>query len=354
MTNTPQTPEDNNKRNRNIIIAMSAVLLLLLVVVLITIIGKKGDGTVTLSDLATPAPPQTIEATATPAPTDTPEPTAEPEYILNAKFADKFTDGEVIVTENSYQSKNIYFEIQHITVEDEYSVTYHVADIYVRDIKYFRTAFAKGEYGQGIRDSFPKIVQENNAILALTGDFYSMSAIGLVFRNGEIYRDTMWGDVFAMYNDGSMESIPEAEVDINKMIQTGGGVYQAWSFGPMLLTDGRPMEKFNQKKQIYGKNPRSAIGYYEPGHYCFVTVDGREQNDSVGMNLRELSQLFYDLGCVEAYNLDGGGSAKMMFYTEMVNSPSSSFREISDIIYLIDDEGLAEAEAAAQEDAQTP
>jgi exopolysaccharide biosynthesis protein len=38
------------------------------------------------------------------------------------------------------------------------------------------------------------------------------------------------------------------------------------------------------------KNPRSAIGYYEPGHYCFIVVDGRQNGYSDGMTLDELAQ----------------------------------------------------------------
>ena len=37
---------------------------------------------------------------------------------------------------------------------------------------------------------------------------------------------------------------------------------------------------------ISGGNPRSCIGYYEPGHYCFVIVDGR-QKQSAGVTLRD-------------------------------------------------------------------
>ena len=114
---------------------------------------------------------------------------AIPEDILNAKFIDKFTDGEVIITDNSYQSKNINISISDVT---EKGYTYHIADIYVRDILNFRTAFADGEYGIGRKDSIQNISAENNAILALTGDFYSVQPSGIVIRNGELYRDIVW------------------------------------------------------------------------------------------------------------------------------------------------------------------
>ena len=61
--------------------------------------------------------------------------------------------------------------------------------------------------------------------------------------------------------------------------------------------------------RVQGLNPRSAVGYYEPGHYCFVVIDGRQPGYSKGATLMQLAQLFESLGCKEAYNLDGGKSA---------------------------------------------
>ena len=38
--------------------------------------------------------------------------------------------------------------------------------------------------------------------------------------------------------------------------------------------DGKAKTTFTS--DVKPKNPRSVIGYYEPGHYCFVQVDGRK------------------------------------------------------------------------------
>jgi len=100
----------------------------------------------------------------------------------------------------------------------------------------------------------------------------------------------------------------------------------------MLLQDGKPMEKFNSV--VTPRNPRAAIGYYEPGHYCFVLVDGRQDGYSRGLSLKELSQLFYELGCKEAYNLDGGQTAVMAFMGQLANRPYNGGRDVSDIIYI--------------------
>jgi exopolysaccharide biosynthesis protein len=115
---------------------------------------------------------------------------------------------------------------------------------------------------------------------------------------------------------------------------TAAGAYQIWTWGPMLLDDGQPMTEFNMPDTIGGANPRSAVGYFEPCHYCFVLVDGGQGSYSEGLRLPELSQLMYDLGCTEAYNLDGGHSSEMAFFGEFVNHPEGGGRRYSDIVYI--------------------
>ena len=92
------------------------------------------------------------------------------------------------------------------------------------------------------------------------------------------------------------------------------------------------MTKFDS--DVPGANPRSAIGYYEPGHYLFVLVDGRQANYSKGMTLTELSQIFEDRGCKVAYNFDGGYSALMYFNGDVYSKPAQGGREVSDIVYI--------------------
>jgi len=245
------------------------------------------------------------------------------------KFPGLFTNGAVEKTENSYKSANI-----SITIEKYQSdgIAYYVSDIYLKDIAFFKTAFAKGKYGKGLHDGTDVIAAQNNAILAINGDYYGSNA-GPVVRNGVLYREETYKDVLVMNNDGSMQTLTASEFDM-KRIKTEGA-YQIWTFGPMLLKDGQSMTKFNS--DLTRANPRTAIGYYEPGHYCFVVADGRQPGYSNGMTLQQLSQLFYRLGCAAAYNLDGGQSSEMVFLDGFVNQPYKGGRSVSDIVFIADE-----------------
>ena len=58
--------------------------------------------------------------------------------------------------------------------------------------------------------------------------------------------------------------------------------------------------------------PRTAIGLTARGEWVLVVVDGRaDPTHSVGATLEELARLMRQLGCVQAMNLDGGGSSAM-------------------------------------------
>ncbi len=149
-------------------------------------------------------------------------------------------------------------------------------------------------------------------------------------RNGVLYRQTPFDDVCVINNDGSMQTFTADEFDIEDITQNGA--WQVWSFGPMLLRDGVAMDEFNSS--VNPTNPRTAIGYVEPGHYMFVVVDGRQDGYSEGMTLQELSSLMESLGCVEAYNLDGGQTTSMVFNGEEINSPYEGGRDLSDIVYI--------------------
>lgn len=254
--------------------------------------------------------------------------TAETESgAWGAKFPGKFTSGDIEKTASTYRSENINIAVTKVQASE---ITYYVADFYLRDLQYFRSAFAGGSYARGRTAEVLDMAVENNAILAISGDYYGIRDTGVVIRNGQLYRENLFGDVLVMNNDGSMATFTRDTFDISPI--KANGAWQAWSFGPMLLDGGQPMTTFNSN--VTPKNPRAAIGYYEPGHYCFVLVDGRQPGYSIGMNMKELSQLFYDLGCTAAYNLDGGESAVMVFLDEWASQPYHDGRKVSDIIYI--------------------
>ena len=94
------------------------------------------------------------------------------------------------------------------------------------------------------------------------------------------------------------------------------------SGGPYLVKNGEIYVDMTEQKlaAIGGRNPRTAIGYTKDNNLIMLTADGRE-GASIGLTLNELAAIMKNLGCVNAMNLDGGGSTVMFIKGQVVNRP---------------------------------
>ena len=95
------------------------------------------------------------------------------------------------------------------------------------------------------------------------------------------------------------------------------------SGGPYLVKNEEVFVDMTAQKlsSIGGRNPRTAIGYTKDNNLIMLTADGRE-GASVGLTLIELANLMKEFGCVNAMNLDGGGSTVMYVEGKVVNKPA--------------------------------
>lgn len=244
---------------------------------------------------------------------------------------------EPVITETSYKSNNISITI---TTLRRYETQVYVADIVLKDISYLQTAVANGTFGRNIKDTTSAMAKENDAILAINGDYYGFHDRGYVMRNGYLYRETKHRsrdyDDLAIYEDGHFEIFYESQYKAKEIADAGA--VQIFSFGPGLVKNNKVIVgKNSEVTYALQSNPRTAIGEIEPLHYVMVVSDGRTE-ESEGLTLYELAQVMEELGCKTAYNLDGGGSSTMWFMGRVGNCPTdgkkSGERRISDIVYI--------------------
>jgi len=234
------------------------------------------------------------------------------------------------------------------------TITYHVADIYLRDINSLRGAFAKGtfpEKGSAQLESITKMAVNNNALFAINCDYCEIRGNGITYRNGVMYRETRRAEVAVIYKDGVMDVLTDAEYRALTEEQRAN-IWQTTAFAPGLVKDGVQMSGFTGATYV-DLHPRSGIGYFEPGHYCFVQVDGRQPGYSDGISVAQFAEIMYSLGVQEAYNMDGGSSSEIVFMGETYNHPSgiktgsSGGRNNSDILFICDLDQIPEDTAAA-------
>ncbi len=114
----------------------------------------------------------------------------------------------------------------------------------------------------------------------------------------------------AIDNSGKMVIADRSEYGRMK-----NGLRQCTGAGVMMLVDGEYPDI-----EWPHRDPRTAIGYTEDGIIYFLTADGRLNRvggsatklEIKGLNYSEMGHIFKSLGCINAANLDGGGSAQML------------------------------------------
>ena len=187
------------------------------------------------------------------------------------------------------------------------------------------------------RDAYkekPALIAKNNKLVfTMNGDYYLYRVymvktkpsypIGIIIRSGDLLFDkppspsrTAYPplDNLALFPNGDMKVFKANEVTAKEFLAMGAS--DVLAFGPYLIKDGQ----INTFSATYGNTnqPRSAIGMVAPGHYVAAIAEGRIKG-SKGTTVSAMGQHLADLGCVTAYNLDGGDTSAMVFMGEQLN-----------------------------------
>ena len=158
--------------------------------------------------------------------------------------------------------------------------------------------------------------------------FLTRSALGIRDDN---HIDIAW---IASRNDSIYEwkapvlnkqNIPQLSLDYSQAVPWN--VRDALQAGPVLITDGEINITVDEEvffgSEIPNIHPRTAAGYTSDGRFIIMVVDGR-QVASRGVYLQELAVMMDNLDCVEAINLDGGGSSGMVVNGKILNRPTGT------------------------------
>ena len=293
-------------------------------------------------------------------------------------YANVFLDpgSTPVITENSYVSENIAIHITALRYEVPVAAytqkcDVFIADIRVKDVHSFCRAFPGAQWGKQKQKLVP-LSESAGAVLAMSGDSASDLYGGWLVFNGEMIRDgkktpKYHRDLGILYENGEFVTLDGKDFKAKENKEAlrasfdRGEIWQLFYFGPRLLDDeGHAMKKFNS--DVNPANPRSVIGYYEPGHYCFVQVDGRSTKSKLergkvnrGLTLQNLSVLMEKLGCKAAYNLDGGKTSQMYYDGQVISTPQNGGRKLGDIVLIREPVPAEEpSEQPAEESAEQP
>ena len=275
---------------------------------------------------------------------DDPEAFGEAVYTLPTDFTVPPAPKAENYTEDGYADETI-----RVTVEEREAdgVIWHLAFVKIASATQFRTATA-GKLTSNKTAHVSAMARNNHAVVAINGDNFvdkpdstlfeyrmgqkirsktnRLRDILIIDENGDFHfakaRPTLSKDQAKKEQAAELEKIAEEHTIVN-----------AYCFGPALVIDGTAQEidpdyKYNPK----GKEPRAAIG--QTGRLSYVLVIAEGRGESAGCTQQTLADYMAEIGCRQAYNLDGGNSAEMVFGDRIYKGmPGGDERSLSDIIY---------------------
>ncbi len=97
--------------------------------------------------------------------------------------------------------------------------------------------------------------------------------------------------------------------------------------GPVLIQNGEIHITNDEEMLFTGKgkferNPRTAMGYTADGKLIILVIEGRNPGKAEGADLLQEATILRNIGCIEALNLDGGGSSCMLINGKETITPS--------------------------------
>ncbi len=203
----------------------------------------------------------------------------------------------------------------------------YIAKIKLYDPGVFNVVLGKDKLG--VSETTSAAVKRTGAVLGINGGgFFHMMQdgrqytlpIGNTMIEGEFidgFRPS-YDDLFFAGIDSDGELLGGVFFEKDKLMQLEPlfGV----SFVPILIKNRQPLPippKWQNQKQ-----PRTIIGEYGNDDLIMIVVDGRQSDWSSGVTLEHLQIKLLELGVIEAYNLDGGGSSTFVFKDQVLNRPS--------------------------------
>ena len=232
-----------------------------------------------------------------------------------------------------YCSETLRIEVLRKTETKPDKLVWYEAEVWSRKETF---GFVTNEPGKHFsKADWPeKVCSKNGAVLAINADYASNRwnnthfpkqryKVGILLRDGEIMSTETKPsgntgfpnlDTLALYPDGNMEIHDSKELTAEEYKERGA--VDVLAFGPWLIRDGEI--RSNLKRYATNtRNPRTALGMIEPGHYIAVMVEGRHKK-SKGCTLVDLAELMKDKGCVQAMNLDGGETSCILFMGKQI------------------------------------
>lgn len=234
-----------------------------------------------------------------------------------------------------YISTDLHVEIQRRIYKEprRQRIYYFIADVRFKDGEFFRAYSKNPAKPDRDLDKPENIARQYDLVYAQNGDLFTWRIEekrypGLIIRNSSVVRDQTYAkatvngpplDELSLYPDGHMEMRSPGEFSAENYLQKGA--LDVLAFGPLLLKNSQLDERV-LGSHFRSLEPRSAIGFKAPGHFVGILVEGRNKR-SAGAGLLFVARRLLEEGCIDAFTLDGGQTAAMIFMGDIVMDPGT-------------------------------
>ncbi len=230
----------------------------------------------------------------------------------------------VFASETSNLAPGINQSIKHATSADNKQMVYYTAtaDLSRDDVHIYanykdndptswgiqtvlaQATAAQNKYGNPESEHY---IENYNVIASINGDGYNMGTGepgGLLIMDGTEYHGPSKNGFFGITKEG--KAVIGSTQEYNTIYK--GQLKEAiGGFGTPLIKDGEIA--ITATSNYYTQRAsRTAVGITRTGKVVFMVLDGRQEPVSCGGSMIEIAQIMFEAGCVQAINLDGGGS----------------------------------------------
>ena len=241
---------------------------------------------------------------------------------------------------NMYASMDPYYYGLTTEKKTAYNTDYYVTRVPKRDengkLMRWMLGVANDAYdGVGV-ESTVEFAHRKNATLAINCGVFNIDTgapLGVMIKDGRIVQTgTPSEDKYqylAIMEDGSFRVYPR-NTSAGKMLSDGAT--DAVCIFATLIRDGFLVEQTDLRYE-----PRQSIGVAADGSVIIVSVDGRKPGEDVGMNYDQLAAIHADLGSINAWILDGGGSVSTVLRGVKQNDNVDYFyidRPVNNFLYI--------------------
>ena len=261
----------------------------------------------------------------------------------------------VFSSTNSTLAPGIKQTIRYALTADDKQIVYYIATVDVGrdDVEIYANYNNNQGTNWGMQAVTDQVAawQSNHPdggtpVVSTNADFFNMSTgkpSGALVMEGTEYSGIGNENFFGILKDGTPIIGGSSEWYANR-----DQIKEAVGGGACLVKDGK-IYITSTTDYYNSRASRTCVGITEDGQVVIMVLDGRQYPFSAGGSSIEIAQIMLEAGCVNAINLDGGGSTTFAAKQEgendisIVNRPSDGFeRRVSSSLLVVSKAGASD------------